>query len=162
MTDMVSELDCDVTTAKVTKVTVTASPLEAAPWVRFAMTADYIDKGGKQDGEKLKFYAHAGPFDLSFDLDDKTKLKLAFYPEFADAMWVAVGTTCPTERGDGGGAIIPVSVADQKLVVTNANFVEQTLTFALRFSGTASSGGYPPYVYDPQIINGGGASVQND
>jgi hypothetical protein len=155
MTDMVSELDRDTVTAKKTKVTVTASPLAAAPWVSFAMAADYPNKGGKQDGDKLKFDGGAGDFDLSFELDDQTELNLAFYPSATDAIWVAVGTTCPTEAGNGGGAITPVSVSNKKLVVSNANAVAQTLTFALRFSGTQSSG-YPPYVYDPEIVNGGG------
>lgn len=156
MTDMVADRDCDVGTDKKTKVTVTASPIAVAPWVSFAMKADYPDKGGKQDGEKLKFDARAGAFEISFELDDKTGLQLAFYPAFADTMWVAVGPDCPAEAGNGGGAITPVSVSAKKLVVNNANMVAQTLTFALRFSGTQSSGGHPPYVYDPQIINGGG------
>ena len=162
MTDMVQELDRDVVGAKKTKVTVTASPLDAAPWVSFTMDADYPNKGGKQDGDKLKFDAGAGEFDLSFELDDQTELNLAFYPDFTDAMWVAVGTTCPTAAGDGGGAIIPGTVSDTKLVVTNANSVAQTLTFALRFTGDASSGGYPPYVYDPEIVNGGGRLLEDD
>ena len=156
MTDMVQELDRDVVGAKKTNVTVTATPLDAAPWVSFTMDANYPNKGGKQDGDKLKFDAGAGAFDLSFDLDDQTALNLAFYPDFTAAMWVAVGPTCPTEPGNGIGAIVAKTVASKKLVVTNANSVAQTLTFALRFTGTASTGGYPPYVYDPQIINGGG------
>ena len=162
MTEMVQELDHDVVGAKKTTVTVTATPLGAAPWVTFTMDANYPNKGGKQDGNKLKFDAGAGPFDLSFELDDQTSLDLAFYPSFVDAMWVAVGTSCPTQAGDGNGAIIPVTVANTKLVVTNTNSFGQTLTFALRFTGTASSGGYPPYVYDPQIINGGGHVAEDD
>ena len=162
MTEMVQELDHDVVGAKKTKVTVTATPLGAAPWVSFAMNADYPNKGGKQDGDKLKFDAGAGPFELSFDLDDQTSLNLSFYPCFVDAMWVAVGTTCPTQAGDGNGAIIAGTVTNTKLVVTNTNSLGQTLTFALRFTGTASSGGYPPYVYDPQIINGGGQVAEDD
>ena len=162
MNDMVQELDRDVVGAKKTKVTVTATPLDAAPWVSFTMDADYPNKGGKQDGNKLKFDAGAGEFDLSFDLDDQTALSLAFYPDFTDAIWVAVGTTCPTQAGDGNGAIIAGTVANTKLVVTNANAVAQTLTFALRFTGDASPGGYPPYVYDPEIVNGGGRNDEED
>ena len=48
------------------------------------------------------------------------------------------------------------TVAKSKLVVTNANSVGETLTFALRFDGDEARGGKPPYIYDPQIINGGG------
>lgn len=147
------------TTAKKTKVTVKATPLGAAPWVHFAMEADYVDKGGKQEGEKLKFDANAGSFDLSFNLDDKTDLNLAFYPDPADAMWVAVGTAKPTGPGFGNGAIVPVSVSRQKLVVTNANSVAESLNFILRFYGTAK-GDFPPYVYDPLIVNGGGGNLQ--
>jgi hypothetical protein len=162
MTEMVSELRYDTATAKKTKVTVTATPLAAAPWVGFAMAADYPDKGGKQDGDKLKFDAGAGEFDLSFELDDQTALNLAFYPSPADAIWVAVGTTCPTQAGNGDGAITAVSATNKKLVVTNANSVPQTLTFALRFSGIQSSGNYPPYVYDPEIVNGGGRVFEDN
>jgi len=162
MTDMVSELERDVTMNKKVKVKVTASPLTTDPWVSFAMKADYLDQGGKQDGEKLKFNARAGEFDLTFDLDDKTDLELAFYPTPADAMWVAVGTTDPNQPGFANGAITPVSVTDKKLIVINANLIPETLTFILRFSGTASSGGYPPYVYDPEIVNGGGKNLEHE
>ena len=155
MTQMVSELRHEVT-AKKTKVTVTATPLGSAPWVSFAMTSDYVDKGGKQEGDKLKFDANAGDFELSFKLEDQTSLQLAFYPDFADAMWVAVGDSCPTAAGDGGGAISPGAVSNRKLVVGNANAVPQTLTFALRFTGNAPGGGETTYAYDPKIINGGG------
>ena len=156
MTQMVSELRHNTATAKKTKVTVTANPLSAAPWASFTMAADYVDKGGKQDGDKLKFDANAGPFDLSFELDDNTSLGLAFYPDFADAIWVAVGDACPTGPGNGAGAITPGSVSNKKLVVTNTNSVAETLSFELRFTGSAAGVGVPPYVYDPKIINGGG------
>lgn len=156
MTDMVSELDRDTVTGKKTKVKVTATPLDAAPWVTFTMRADYLNQGGQQDGDELVFDPGAGPFNLTFDLADDTNLDLAFYPDFADAIWVAVGSDCPTRPGDGDGAITPVSVADKKLVVTNQNAVGQTLTFMLRFTGNASGTDYPPYVYDPGIVNGGG------
>ena len=156
MTQMVSELRHETAGAKKTRVTVTATPLGGAPWVSFAMASDYVDKGGKQEGDKLKFDANAGPFDLSFDLDDSSGLQLAFYPDAADAMWVAVGSSCPSGPGNGNGAITPVSAGNQKLVVTNANQVAQTLTFALRFTGDAPGGGETTYAYDPKIINGGG------
>ena len=156
MTQMMSELRHETAGAKKTRVTVTASPLPAAPWVGFAMTSNYVDKGGKQEGDKLKFDANAGPFDLSFDLDDSSGLQLAFYPTVADAIWVAVGDSCPTAAGNGNGAISAGSASNQKLVVTNANAAAQTLTFALRFTGNAPGGGEKTYVYDPKIINGGG------
>jgi hypothetical protein len=157
MTQMVSELRHDTTAAKKTKVAVTASPLTTAPWVSFAMSADYVDKGGKQEGaDKLKFDAHAGDFELEFKLNDESGLQLAFYPDFADAMWVAVGDNCPTAPGNGNGAISPGTASPSKLVVSNANSIAQTLTFALRFAGNAPGGGETSYIYDPKIINGGG------
>ena len=162
MTEMVSELDRDTVTGKKTKVKVTATPLGAAPWVTFAMRADYLNQGGQQDGDELVFDPGAGPFTLTFDLADDTDLDLAFYPQFSDAIWVAVGSDCPTEPGDANGAITPVSVADKKLVVTNQNAVGQNLTFMLRFTGNASAGGHPPYVYDPGIVNGGGRVEEED
>ena len=162
MTQMVSELRHEVVAAKKTKVAVTASPLSAAPWVSFAMRADYVDKGGKQDGDKLKFDANAGEFELEFKLDDQSGLQLAFYPDFADAIWVAVGDNCPTAAGNGNGAISPGTASQRKLVVSNANAVAQTLTFALRFAGNAPGGGETSYAYDPKIINGGGTGLQVD
>ena len=156
MSQMVSELRHETAGAKKTRVTVTASAASNPPGVAFGMSADYVDKGGKQDGDKLKFDAGAGPFDLSFDLDDSSGLQLAFYPTVADAIWVAVGDSCPTAAGNGNGAISPGSASNQKLVVTNANSSAQTLTFALRFTGNATGGGQTTYVYDPKIINGGG------
>lgn len=155
MTEMVSELRHDMAANKATTVTVTARPLKVAPWVGFEMVADYKNKGGKQEGEKLKFDMDAGPFDLTFDLDDKSGLKLAFCDPVADAIWVAVGEDCPTTAGNGAGAIIPGSVGKAKLDVGNANHVPETLTFMLRFTGNAPSGGTTTYLYDPKIVNGG-------
>ena len=156
MTQLVSELRHETGTAKKTKVMVTGTPLGAPPWVDFAMASDYVDKGGKQEGDKLKFDAGAGDFELSFRLVDQTSLQLAFYPDFADAMWVAVGDNCPTAPGNGNGAISPGTASPSKLVVSNANSIAQTLTFALRFTGNAPGGGETSYIYDPKIINGGG------
>jgi hypothetical protein len=156
MTQLVSELRHETGTAKKTRVTVTATPLGAPPWVDFAMASDYVDKGGKQEGDKLKFDAGAGDFELSFRLVDQTSLQLAFYPDFADAMWVAAGDNCPTAPGNANGAISPGTASPSKLVVSNANSIAQTLTFALRFTGNAPGGGETSYIYDPKIINGGG------
>lgn len=159
MSDTLGELERDTTTSKKAKVVVTATPLTATPWVDFSMKADFPDKGGSQDGEKLKFDRGAGAFELSFDLVDKTTLGLAFYRTVAEAMWVVVGQICPTTAGNGGGAIIPETVTDKKLIVTNANGTAQTLTFALRFTGASSDSSHPPYVYDPKIINDGGGPL---
>jgi hypothetical protein len=158
MSQTLSELRHTTGSTKKTKVKVTASPLDAAPWVDFTMSSDYPDGGGKQDGDKLNFDAGAGAFELTFELRDDTKLGLAFYPDASDAIWAVVGTNKPQQGGFANGAIAPVSVADKKLVVTNDNSIAQTLNFILRFTGTAMAGGFPPYVLDPLIVNGGGGS----
>lgn len=158
MSQILNELQHTAGSAKKTKVKVTASPLNAAPWVDFTMSADFTDGGGRQDGDKLKFDPGVGPFELTFELRDDTRLGLAFYADAADAIWAAVGTAKPQQSGFASGAIAPVSVADKKLVVTNDNSIAQTLNFILRFTGTAMVGGFPPYVLDPLIVNGGGGS----
>lgn len=155
MTDVVSEIDPEGLVKNSTIITVTADPLEFTPWVYFSMTATYPNGGGKKVGENLKFDKRKSNFEMRFVLVDSTNLDLAFYRTFEEAMWVVVGPTCPTGPGNGGNAITEVSVADKELVVTNANGIGEMLTFALRFTGNASSGGFPPYVYDPRIINGG-------
>ena len=45
--------------------------------------------------------------------------------------------------------------------MTNTNDVEQTLTFMLRFTGNSSGAEFPPYEYDPKIVNGGYGLVDN-
>lgn len=158
MSQLQSELHHTSGSAKKTKIKVTASPLNAAPWVDFTMSSDFPDGGGKQDGSKLNFDAGAGAFELTFELHDETKLDLAFYPDPSDAIWAVVGTAKPNQGGFANGAIDPVSVADKKLVVMNDNSIAQTINFILRFTGTAMSGGFPPFVLDPLIVNGGGGS----
>ena len=131
MTEMVSELDRDTVTGKKTKVKVTATPLGAAPWVTFAMRADYLNQGGQQDGDELVFDPGAGPFTLTFDLADDTDLDLAFYPQFADAIWVAVGSDCPTGPGDANdmsGTLtrIPIGSLPPRWRRTNASLTMHT------------------------------------
>ena len=157
MSDTLQDLERDTDlNQKKTLVTVTATALPASPWVAFAMKADYPDKGGKQDGQSLKFDKLAGAFDVTFDLVDASGLNLAFYPEFADAIWVQAGTVCPpAQAGNGNGAIEAGKVSDKQLKMTNLNASPGTLTYMLRFTGDARDPLHPPYEYDPQIINGG-------
>lgn len=155
MTDAGSGPDPEAILKKTASIMVTAEPLDFTPWVYFWMTATYPTGGGKKVGENLKFEKDKGPFELTITLDDNSGLGLKFERDFASAMWVSVGPTCPTEAGDGNGAITLVSRADLKLVVTNANEVAEMLSFALRFVGNPSGGGSPSYVYDPRIINRG-------
>lgn len=143
--------EVETSTNKKTKITITAASTNP---VTFSMTSNYENGGGSQKGEKLEFDKNAGAFTLVFSLVDNSGKHLAFYPNASDAMWVAVGTTCPTAPGNGGGAITFDSVKDGKLTVDNANSIAQDLTFALCFTGDAS-GGCPPYVYDPVIGNKG-------
>lgn len=154
MSTAVSNIQRHETKPKSAKVKITARTGTVEP-VDFSMDAHFPDQGGKQDKDALKFDKHAGPFELTFTLDDKTSLGLGFYPDVTQAMWVAAGSSCPAGPGNGGGVISPVSVVSDTLTVMNANEVEETLTFALHFTGE-SNGKCPPYSYDPQIKNGGG------
>ena len=160
-----SDLRREAKGKKKATIVVAAERLDQDPWVGFSMAAYYPEGGGKQEGkEKLKFDEKQGPFELTFELEDNSKgLKLAFLPSFEEAMWVAVGIQCPPGGpGDGGGAIAPVRVESKRLVVNNANSVAETLTFALRFTGLPAPDNSTLYVYDPQIINGGGSNVVNE
>jgi len=151
------DFDQEQATKKATTVMVKACLLDSVPWVGFSMIADYKDKGGRQKGETLEFDVNAGPFDLSFELDDQSGLKLDFYPTFAESMWVAVGELCPLGPGNGEGAITDGKKDEKKnkkIIMTNGNSDSQTLTFMLRFSGNVKDAAHPPYEYDPKIING--------
>lgn len=160
MTNLVSELRHEAMSKKFAMIKVTAEPQKDPPWVSYSMDANYPNQGGKQEGENLKFDNRAGEFEMQFSLVDNTKLNLAFYPSFEDAIWVVVGEGEPSGPGNGGGAILPGSVVKQKLIVTNANKVSETLTFTLRFTGDSSGKGFPPYLYDPKIINGGDGFIE--
>jgi hypothetical protein len=157
MSQVQSELSHTSGSAKKTKVKLTSRRLSAAPWVDFKMDADYLDAGGEQVGDKLKFNKGEGAFLLEFELHDDAKLDLAFYPDPAEAIWAAVGTAKPTQPGYADGALTPVSVSDKRLVVMNDNMVAQSINFILRFSGLQNSD-CPPYILDPIILNGGGGT----
>ena len=77
-------------------------------------------------------------------------------------MWVGPDIpACPTERGDGDGAIGYVSVSSNRLVVINENIDPALLKFSLRFDGDRDQTS-PPYEFDPIIDNRGGAHFQGD
>lgn len=148
-------------TAKKVKITVTATNAPAPDYVAFAMSSNYLDGGGNQNGNSLNFNANTGQFKLEFDLSDRTSspaLGLAFMSNPSDAMWVGApgASSCPTGPGDGGGAIdFPPNDNANKLDVTNENLAQANLHFALRFNGNAIGSSQPPYVFDPIISNGG-------
>lgn len=98
----------------------------------------------------------SGAHHLIFDLDDKTGLKLRYFDDPTDAIWIAVGS-CPSGPGNGNGQIAhsDVDLNRKKLTIHDRNEGGAVdLHYALRFDGDRSKSG-PPYNYDPIIRNGG-------
>lgn len=103
------------------------------------------------------------PTELRFQLHDRTArpgqpgLRLSFVEPAEQAMWVSLGN-CPQQSGNGGQISFD-SVNPQQLRVTDANAGDECiLHYALRFNGDPAANG-PPYVYDPDIRNGGGGGI---
>ena len=91
---------------------------------------------------------------IFFHLHDSTALHLAFKSPASEACWVDLND-CPTQAGNGG-QISFVSRAPKLLKISDANSGPAcVLHYALRFDGDPL-GKCPPYVYDPEIRNGGG------
>ena len=102
-------------------------------------------------------------YKLRFKLRDETGKELKFIDPCEQAMYVAVGTRCPSECGDGGQIDYRYPWTPHQLTVEDLNAGDEcTLAFTLRFDGErgqqASDPGRqcPPYEYDPIIKNGGG------
>lgn len=105
---------------------------------------------------------------IHFNLSDKTGLQLKFYPYNpphqmptppADyPIYVGTGPECPPPAGLNGGQITILTSASNLLKVFNNNTSQCTLHYALRFSGNDNIAGktQAPYVFDPEIRNGGG------
>ena len=112
---------------------------------------------GKQKGE-IKVPYGTPPSEIHFHLRDDTGLHLNFMKAFADVIYVSTGSTCPPPRGNDGGQITFVSSTANLLKVNNANSATCDLKYALRFNGRDNSAGgeNQPYVYDPDLKNGGG------
>lgn len=98
---------------------------------------------------------------ITFHLNDETGLKLNFYSNAQEAMYVCPAPTCPTAAGNGGQIQFGDAKKD-KLEVVDANTGDACdLKYALRFDGDPNTAGQEsaPYVYDPELRNGGGGSV---
>lgn len=108
-------------------------------------------------------------YDLVFHLHDRTrdpKRKLSFACPGENAMWVAKGPIdhkppCPTEPSTTDQILYDGNCNNDMLKVTDVNSGEPCLlTYTLCFGGERHVGpsgrSYPPYLYDPDIKNGGG------
>ncbi len=139
------------------KVTAKRGTRELVDWT---YDADFLDGGGSNNKNKMKFDKGSGPHRITFTLVDETGFGLKFYPDATETMWVAAGASCPTQAGDGGGEILfDRKEVKNELTVVNRNENAGELYYALRFDGLVQQVGkqlYPPYVYDPIMDNGGG------
>ncbi len=96
---------------------------------------------------------------IAFHLQDRTNLHLKFYEDPTEAMHVGPATACPPPRGDGGQIVFPSRAAPKLLKVADRNSGDPVeLKYALRFDGDPNPAGSEaaPYVYDPDLKNGGG------
>ena len=118
--------------------------------------ADWVN--GKQKG-KIEVPYGTPPTEIHFNLRDETRLHLNFMRSFADVIYVSTGSVCPPPRGNQGGQISFVSSHQNLLKVNNANSgAACDLKYAIRFNGqdNIAGGENQPYVYDPDLKNGGG------
>lgn len=115
-------------------------------------------QNGKQKGPITVPYG-TNATEIHFSLRDDTGLGLNFMRNFADVIYVGTGTACPPPRGNQGGQITFRSSSANLLKVLNANSGNAIdLKYALRFNGqdNLAGGENQPYVYDPDLKNGGG------
>lgn len=103
--------------------------------------------------------------DITFQLtDDKTGLNLKFCSPASEAMYVGPAPNCPPPAGNGGQITYKLR-QDKMLKVADANSVAALFVYALRFDGDLNPQGpagqqRPPYLYDPELRNGGGGGLQ--
>jgi hypothetical protein len=106
----------------------------------------------------------SGYYDVDFDLDDRTGLRLKFMPSIDDAIWIN-SAYCPYQGAgnDEKGQIKDKDHAsNSKLKLKNENFGDScVLHYRLRFDGDAwtspcGNNFAPPYSKDPEFRNGGG------
>lgn len=121
-----------------------------------------IDNGPWYSGPIL-LANRSGDYDVDFDLDDRTGLRLEFMPNVDDAIWINSGC-CPFQGAcnDEKNQIKDKSIASKtKLKLKNDNSGEPcVLHYRLWFDGNpwGSSIGnnyVPPYSIDPEFRNGG-------
>ncbi len=142
------------------KVTVTADIDPVTKKVRFDHEWEYEGTGGPVKKGQVEVPSGDWMVPIAFHLKDDTGLHLKFYGAPADAFYCSAGTACPPPKGDGGGQIIfPAKASSHLLKVSDANTGPPVdLKYALRFDGDANPAGNEtaPYVYDPELKNGGG------
>lgn len=139
--------------------------------VKFSHEWKFQDAPGQYNKGRVDLPANDS-YTLKFHFQDRSSRNLSFACPGANAMWVTNGTssnppTCPTAAGDGGQIQYSGSgtnCSPNLLSVVDANSgPECLLQYALRFNGNAYTGPsgqqYPPYAYDPEIKNGGGATM---
>lgn len=112
---------------------------------------------GKQKG-KIEVPYGTPPTEIHFHLRDDTRLHLNFMRSFSDVIYISTGSVCPPPRGNQGGQITFVSSTSNLLKICNNNSSTCDLKYALRFNGrdNVAGGENQPYVYDPDLKNGGG------
>ena len=137
-------------------VTVTADRGTDGELIKWSYDAKFHPGSSGSSGKNvMNFPQGSGAHRIDFALTDNSGYGLTFYSDPEQAMWVAVGTACPTQAGDGGGEIQFLHVNKGVLSVINKNHNPGDLCYALRFSGQPQLL-VPPYVYDPIMNNGGG------
>ncbi len=124
-----------------------------------------VEGNSKKNKGRIDITQGAPPTEIRFQFkDDKTGLHLKFCSPASEAMYVGLAPNCPPPAGNGG-QITYLSRQDKKLDVEDANIgPECLLKYALRFDGDPNPQGpqdqrTPPYVYDPELKNGGGGIV---
>jgi hypothetical protein len=140
------------------KVTVIADIDPKTQKVRWNHEWEFEGKPGKYKG-KIDVAEGDWMVPIAFHLRDATGLRLKFYADPAQAMYVGPAPACPPPQGNGGQIIFPPSAAPHLLRVRDENSGDPIdLKYALRFDGDPNPAGgeAAPYVYDPDLKNGGG------
>ena len=135
--------------------------------VRFSNEWRFQDSPGQAHKGRIDLPARE-TYVLRFHLRDESSRNLKFSPPGVNAMWVTSGSDnappeCPSNAGDGGQIKFSgpqTGCSKNLLAVINANSGDPCLLkYALRFDGdphkSESGQQYPPYVFDPEIKNGG-------
>jgi hypothetical protein len=121
--------------------------------------------GGPIKYGKIEVPEDTPPTDIKFHLTDRTGLRLRFYQSPSDAFYVDFAPNCPKSAGNAKGEFDlgdpPSSSSNMLLTVRDMNATACDLKYALRFDGDRyddSEGHHPPFVYDPELKNGGGGT----
>jgi hypothetical protein len=116
-------------------VTVTARRDDSKPQ-KIAWTLDYRlhpPGHGKANGRDVEITKKGGA-EFRFILDDQSKFDLSFKKSGAEAIFVAVGETCPHQPGDGGGEfVISPNTSKQRAEMLDLTETAGTYSYALNF-----------------------------